>query len=93
MMVAKEWQPGNDEGGRGDRGDEGGRGDKGDKGGRGDEGGRGDREKPRGGMHTGGGALATTGNGLAAGSLLLLGGVGVGAYKLRRRQATGGAMA
>ncbi|MGY3058972.1 hypothetical protein ACVWZD_003217 [Streptomyces sp. TE3672] len=37
--------------------------------------------------------MAMTGGGLAAGSALLLGGVGVGAYKLRRRQSTGGAMA
>ncbi|WP_333734454.1 hypothetical protein [Streptomyces sp. IBSBF 3010] len=60
----------------------------------GDEGGKyKDEEKPHGGMHTGGGAMAMTGSGLAAGSLLLLGGAGVAAYRLRRRQASGGAMA
>ncbi|WNI29457.1 hypothetical protein [Streptomyces sp. ITFR-6] len=75
--VAKEWQPDSDEGGKSAKSD--------------DEGWK--KDKPSGGMHTGGGAMAMTGSGLAAGSLLLLGGVGVGAYKLRRRQATGGAMA
>ncbi|MFJ1926252.1 MULTISPECIES: hypothetical protein [unclassified Streptomyces] len=77
MTVAKEWQPGSDEGDKSSKSD--------------DEGWK--KDKPSGGMHTGGGAMAVTGSGLAAGSLLLLGGVGVGAYKLRRRQATGGAMA
>ncbi|MFJ3591842.1 hypothetical protein ACIPSL_25370, partial [Streptomyces sp. NPDC090133] len=77
MTVAKEWQPGSDEGDKSSKSD--------------DEGWK--KDKPSGGMHTGGGAMAVTGSGLAAGSLLLLGGVGVGAYKLRRRQTTGGAMA
>ncbi|MFD9814133.1 hypothetical protein [Streptomyces benahoarensis] len=36
-------------------------------------------------MHTGGGAMALSGSGLAAGSVLLLGGLGAGAYVLRRR--------
>ncbi|WP_327369682.1 hypothetical protein [Streptomyces sp. NBC_01217] len=44
-------------------------------------------------MHTGGGGMAMTGSGLAAGTALLVGGLGVGAYKLRRRQSSGGAMA
>jgi hypothetical protein len=46
-------------------------------------------EKPSGGMHTGGGGLASSGSGMAAGSLLLLGGLGAGAYMLRRRKAAG----
>jgi hypothetical protein len=48
-------------------------------------------EKPSGGMHTGGGGLASSGSGMAAGSLLLLGGLGAGAYMLRRRNANGAA--
>ncbi|TRV73550.1 hypothetical protein FKN01_27150 [Streptomyces sp. 130] len=105
QTVAKEWQPG-DEGGKYSKDDEekphGGV----HTGGGalaqtvakewqpGDEGGKyEDEEKPHGGMHTGGGAMAMTGSGLAAGSLLLLGGAGVAAYRLRRRQASGGAMA
>jgi hypothetical protein len=45
-----------------------------------------DTWKPRGGMHTGGGGMAATqGGGLAAGAVLLLGGLGTGAYILRRR--------
>ncbi|MEW2636128.1 hypothetical protein AB0903_31925, partial [Streptomyces sp. NPDC048389] len=46
-------------------------------------------EKPSGGMHTGGGGLASSGSGMAAGSLVLLGGLGAGAYMLRRRNANG----
>ena len=49
------------------------------------------KEKPAGGVHAGGGGLADSGGGLAAGSLLLLGGIGFGAYTLRRRNATSGA--
>lgn len=49
-------------------------------------------EKPRGGVHTGGGGLADTGSGMAAGSVLLLGGLGAGAYALRRRKPTGTAI-
>lgn len=49
-------------------------------------------EKPRGGVHTGGGGLANTGSGMAAGSVLLLGGLGAGAYALRRRKPTGTAI-
>ncbi|MEU1214489.1 hypothetical protein ACFYSH_31375 [Streptomyces sp. NPDC005791] len=50
-------------------------------------------EKPEGGVHTGGGALALSGSGLAAGSVLMLGGLGAVAYKLRRRNASGAAAA
>ncbi|MEU9199192.1 hypothetical protein AB0D55_03895, partial [Streptomyces sp. NPDC048332] len=82
MTVAKEWQPGSDEAGKTDKSAKSEKSDEGWK-----------KDKPSGGVHTGGGAMAMTGGGLAAGSLLLLGGVGVGAYKVRRRQATGGAMA
>ncbi|MFJ8884955.1 hypothetical protein ACIRJR_16310, partial [Streptomyces sp. NPDC102402] len=46
-------------------------------------------EKPEGGVHTGGGAMALSGSGLAAGSVLMLGGLGAVAYKLRRRNASG----
>ncbi|MEV0875106.1 hypothetical protein AB0I86_28610, partial [Streptomyces sp. NPDC049950] len=46
-------------------------------------------EKPEGGVHTGGGAMALSGSGLAAGSVLMLGGLGAAAYKLRRRNASG----
>ncbi|GAA3357758.1 hypothetical protein GCM10017744_029640 [Streptomyces antimycoticus] len=49
-------------------------------------------DKPRGGVHTGGGGMATTGSGMAAGSVLLLGGLGAGAYALRRRKPTGTAI-
>ncbi|MFE2060641.1 MULTISPECIES: hypothetical protein [unclassified Streptomyces] len=50
-------------------------------------------EKPEGGVHTGGGAMALSGSGLAAGSVLMLGGIGAVAYKLRRRNASGAAAA
>lgn len=49
-------------------------------------------EKPKGGVHTGGGGMATTGSGMAAGSVLLLGGLGAGAYALRRRKPSGTAI-
>ncbi|MFI1142848.1 hypothetical protein [Streptomyces sp. NPDC020780] len=48
-------------------------------------------EKPQGGMHTGGGAMALSGSSLAAGSVLMLGGIGAAAYRLRRRNASGAA--
>lgn len=105
MTVAKEWQPG-DEGGKYKDEDKPSGGVHTGGGalantvakewqpGNDDEGGKyKDQDKPSGGMHTGGGAMAMTGSGLAAGSLLLLGGAGVAAYRLRRRQASGGAMA
>ncbi|MEV6026123.1 hypothetical protein AB0L95_23910, partial [Streptomyces sp. NPDC052036] len=49
------------------------------------------RQDPRGGVHAGGGFLAqsTSTSGLAAGSILLLGGLGAGAFMLRRRSTTG----
>lgn len=48
--------------------------------------------KPHGGMHTGGGGMSLAGgSSLAAGSVLLLGGLGAGAYVLRRRRGTAGA--
>ncbi|MEV8279193.1 hypothetical protein AB0R02_22700, partial [Streptomyces halstedii] len=46
-------------------------------------------EKPEGGVHAGGGAMALSGGGLAAGSVLMLGGIGAAAYRMRRRNATG----
>ncbi|MFJ7904666.1 hypothetical protein ACIQ6V_29985, partial [Streptomyces sp. NPDC096198] len=51
----------------------------------------GPRTAPSGGVRAGGGALsqATGGSGLAAGSILLLGGLGAGAYMLRRRNVSG----
>ncbi|MFE2375559.1 hypothetical protein [Streptomyces sp. NPDC059398] len=45
--------------------------------------------RPHGGMHTGGGGLAAN-SGVAAGSLLLLGGVGAGVYMIRRRRNASG---
>ncbi len=49
-----------------------------------------DPHHPHGGMHTGGGWMAgDNGSGLAAGSVLLLGGVGAGAFVLRRRRSAG----
>ncbi|MFE0186447.1 hypothetical protein [Streptomyces sp. NPDC058989] len=82
-----------DRGGYGRDHDRGGYGDHG-RGGYGDHGrgGYGDHRKPRGGIHTGGGGLATN-SGLAAGSVLMLGGLGAGAYMLRRRNASGSAAA
>ncbi|MGW4898809.1 hypothetical protein ACWEQL_42305, partial [Kitasatospora sp. NPDC004240] len=41
---------------------------------------------PKGGVHTGGGGLALSGGGLASGAVLLLGGLGVGAYAMRRNR-------
>ncbi|MET8677963.1 hypothetical protein ABZW18_10310 [Streptomyces sp. NPDC004647] len=52
-----------------------------------------DGRKPHGGVHTGGGGLADSEGGLAAGSLLALGGIGAGAYILRRRTGSGTAAA
>ncbi|MFE9255336.1 hypothetical protein [Streptomyces sp. NPDC006879] len=52
--------------------------------------GSGNYDKPRGGVHTGGGALAS-GSSLAAGSVLLFGGLGTMAYKVRRRTGAGAA--
>ena len=48
-------------------------------------------EKPSGGVHAGGGAMALSGSSLAAGTALMLGGIGAGAYRLRRRNAGGAA--
>ncbi|MFJ9586206.1 hypothetical protein, partial [Streptomyces acidicola] len=45
------------------------------------------KERPKGGIHAGGGGLATSGGSMTAGSVLLLGGLGAGAYMLRRRNA------
>ncbi|MDT0470247.1 hypothetical protein [Streptomyces gibsoniae] len=49
------------------------------------------RQAPNGGVHAGGGFLAqsTSTGGLAAGSILLLGGLGAGAFMLRRRNTAG----
>ncbi|MFE2964027.1 hypothetical protein ACFXKC_10195, partial [Streptomyces sp. NPDC059340] len=47
-----------------------------------------ERDKPRGGMHTGGGALATTGT--TAGGLAVLALAGAGVYVVRRRRAADG---
>ncbi|WP_406172542.1 hypothetical protein [Streptomyces sp. NBC_00996] len=46
------------------------------------------RDNPKGGMHTGGGALASTG--VTAGGLAVLGVAGAGAFLLRRKSAQGG---
>ncbi|WP_405020619.1 hypothetical protein OHV05_30940 [Kitasatospora sp. NBC_00070] len=47
-------------------------------------------QKPHGGVHTGGGGLAVSGGGLASGAVLLAGGLGIGAYTLRRRTSGSG---
>ncbi|WP_035838677.1 hypothetical protein [Kitasatospora azatica] len=47
---------------------------------------------PHGGIHAGGGGLAGSGTNLTGGVVLLLGGLGVGAYALRRRQGSLGAL-
>ncbi|MEU3565485.1 MULTISPECIES: hypothetical protein [unclassified Kitasatospora] len=52
-----------------------------------------DHKSPHGGVHTGGGGLALSGSGLASGAVLLLGGLGAGAYALRRGRRTTGAVA
>ncbi|MER5177132.1 hypothetical protein ABT009_01915, partial [Streptomyces sp. NPDC002896] len=46
-------------------------------------------DKPKGGVHAGGGGLAQSGSSIAAGSALLLAGIGAGTYILRRRNASG----
>ncbi|MGW6917287.1 hypothetical protein ACWGB8_26170 [Kitasatospora sp. NPDC054939] len=52
-----------------------------------------EHKAPKGGVHTGGGGLAVSGGGVASGAVLLLGGIGVGAYALRRnRRAVGAAL-
>ncbi|MQS15461.1 hypothetical protein F7Q99_25125 [Streptomyces kaniharaensis] len=50
-----------------------------------------EHKAPHGGVHTGGGGLALSGGGLASGAVLLLGGLGAGAYALRRGRRTAGA--
>ncbi|ROP55260.1 hypothetical protein EDD94_4808 [Streptomyces sp. PanSC9] len=81
---------------KGDKGDKGGKGDKDDRdedsgrdkddwGGGGGGGGGGDHDKPRGGMHTGGGALATPG--VTTGGLAVLAVGATGMYALRRKKA------
>ncbi|MGW7426615.1 hypothetical protein ACWGJB_42665 [Streptomyces sp. NPDC054813] len=81
---------GDDQGGKGNRGDSGDKGDKGSGQGR-DQGGSWgddeDNEKPHGGMHTGGGGLATAG--VTTGGLAVLGVAAAGAYALRRRNNAG----
>ncbi len=51
-----------------------------------------EEKAPHGGVHTGGGGMAVSGNGAASGAVLLLGGLGVGAYALRRRKSVGAAI-
>ncbi|GBP98965.1 hypothetical protein SSP531S_03580 [Streptomyces spongiicola] len=48
-----------------------------------------DDDDPKGSVDAGGGGLAMNNGSLAAGSLLMLGGIGAGAWKLRRRGVTG----
>ncbi|WP_333768859.1 hypothetical protein [Streptomyces sp. IBSBF 2435] len=50
-------------------------------------------KEPHGGVHTGGGGMALSGGGMAAGSVLLLGGLGAGAVALRRRRTPAGGLA
>jgi hypothetical protein len=49
--------------------------------------------RPHGGLHTGGGGMALSGGGMAAGSILLLGGLGAGTVVLRRRRTASGVAA
>ncbi|GHH67630.1 hypothetical protein ACFXKJ_14825 [Kitasatospora indigofera] len=51
-----------------------------------------EEKAPHGGVHTGGGGMAVSGNGVASGAALLLGGLGIGAYALRRRKPSGAAI-
>lgn len=74
-----------DYGGKGDKG----YGDKGDHDRKGGHHWKG--HKPHGGVHAGGGGLAQSPDTLALGSVLVLGGLGAGAYMLRRRQTSGSA--
>ncbi|WP_031072964.1 hypothetical protein [Streptomyces sp. NRRL WC-3742] len=60
---------------------------------KGSEGREEEHKAPHGGVHTGGGGLVLSGGGLASGAVLLLGGLGAGAYALRRGRRTSGAMA
>ncbi|MEU2624177.1 hypothetical protein ABZ642_39730 [Streptomyces sp. NPDC007157] len=82
-----------DSGGKGNGGDKedsGGKGDRGSGEGRDQGGSWGDDEdsgKPHGGMHTGGGGLATPG--VTTGGLAVLGVAAAGAYALRRRNTAG----
>ncbi|MFJ9461244.1 hypothetical protein ACIRST_40010 [Kitasatospora sp. NPDC101447] len=52
-----------------------------------------DHKTPHGGVHTGGGGMSLSGGGLASGAVLLLGGLGAGAYALRRGRRASGAVA
>jgi hypothetical protein len=74
---------GEDKGEKGEKGDKGDREEKGDRGEKSEWGGG--HDKPRGGMHTGGGALATPG--VTAGGLAVLAVGAAGAYALRRKKA------
>ncbi|MCK8437356.1 hypothetical protein G3I77_31465 [Streptomyces sp. D2-8] len=74
------------EGDWGDKRDEGGKEDGHEKGGW-----KGKHDKPRGGMHTGGGGLASA-PGVTAGGLAVLAVAGTGLYALRRQRASQGAV-
>ena len=82
-------------GGKQEEGGSGGKGDWGDKqeeGGKHDKGSwEGKHEKPRGGMHTGGGGLASA-PGVTAGGLAVLAVAGTGLFALRRQRASQGAL-
>lgn len=60
---------------------------------KGSEGREEEHKAPHGGVHTGGGGLVLSGGGLASGAVLLIGGLGAGAYALRRGRRTSGAVA
>ncbi|WP_328504264.1 hypothetical protein OG828_43355 [Streptomyces sp. NBC_00457] len=78
--------------GRGEHDHDSGRGEHNHDEGRGehhDQSGKPDHHKPRGGVHTGGGALASPG--VTAAGLAMLGVAGTGMYALRRKQAPEGA--
>ncbi|WP_318205246.1 hypothetical protein [Streptomyces sp. SCL15-4] len=74
-----------EKGGKEEKG--GGKGEKGGRSGKSEWGEDDEHDKPRGGMHTGGGALATPG--VTAGGLAVLAVAATGAYTLRRKKAAG----
>ncbi|MEV0239780.1 hypothetical protein AB0I06_07530 [Streptomyces sp. NPDC050674] len=85
-----DWGGKEEEEGSGDKGDWGGKQEEGGKHDKGSWEGKHDHGKPRGGMHTGGGGLASA-SGVTAGGLAVLAVAGTGLYALRRQRASQGA--
>ncbi|MFB6848877.1 hypothetical protein ACFCXS_29055 [Streptomyces sp. NPDC056373] len=87
-----DWGDRQEEDGYGDKGDWGAKEEKGDWGDKEEKGSwEGKHDKPRGGMHTGGGGLASA-PGVTAGGLAALAVAGTGMYALRRRKTAQGAV-